>query len=88
MLEKTLNQSQTERRILHLAHKQTLNNAMILHDFGYKTRTRNIRTAINKLLELNLITYTIPDKPRSNKQQYNITQKGKDVIKSNDKTEL
>jgi len=71
--------SQTELRILKLLADQPLGLGKILADFGYSAVTRNVRNAINKLLKAELITYTIPDKPRSKYQKYAITQKIKDI---------
>jgi ATP-dependent DNA helicase RecG len=65
-----------------LAEEESISRAKILAYFGYKVVTRNIRSAINKLLQLELIAYTIPDKPRSKAQKYRITQKGKVILKS------
>ncbi|MHB1948929.1 MAG: Fic family protein [Gammaproteobacteria bacterium] len=41
---------------------------------------QEILTALRTLLEKNLIGYTIPDKPRSKRQQYRITSLGKNII--------
>jgi ATP-dependent DNA helicase RecG len=75
------NLSETAIRILKLVEAHPVDRDVILSEFGYSTRTRNIRNAINKLLELKLIIYTIPDKARSKKQQYRITEQGKEVLK-------
>ncbi len=74
-----LNLSQTELKILSLVQNAPIGLANILETFGYKVITRNIRTALTKLLKLELIAYTIPDKPRSNKQRYKITALGKTI---------
>ena len=72
--------SQTEVRLLNLIKNQPVNSAQILKDFGYKVITRNIREALNRLLKQNLAAYTIPDKPRSKRQQYKITSQGKRIL--------
>lgn len=75
--------SQTELRILKLLANQPLGLSKILADFGYSTVTRNIRNAINKLLGIGLISYTLPNKPRSKNQQYKITESGEIILSDN-----
>jgi len=75
--------TQAELRILKLLSDQPLGLNKILVDFGYATVTGNIRNAINKLLKMGLISYTLPNKPRSKNQQYKITDKGKSYDQSN-----
>ena len=69
--------SEIQFKILDLLLKQPANLTIILAELGYSGRARNVREALNYLLEQNLIAYTIPDKPRSKKQQYKITDQGK-----------
>jgi ATP-dependent DNA helicase RecG len=78
-----MNLSQTEIKILNLAQGSPISLTHILEAFGYKVVTRNIRNALHKLLKLNLIAYTIPDKPRSKKQQYKLTLQGKSLSARN-----
>lgn len=80
-----LDLSQTELKILSLVQEAPVGLAGILEVFGYKVVTRNIRTALSKLLTLQLVAYTIPDKPRSKKQQYKITWLGKTTLTMKDK---
>lgn len=68
--------SQTEQKILQVINNQQSSLSKILTNFGYKVITRNIREALTRLLNLELIAYTIPEKPRSKHQKYKITQKG------------
>lgn len=74
--------TQTEILILELVHKQPTTRDQILSHFGYTARTRNMRSALNNLLNEKLISYTIPDKPRSKRQQYKITPQGISILKS------
>lgn len=73
--------SQAELKILSLIRDAPASLAHILEAFGYKVVTGNIRNALHNLLKLKLISYTIPDKPRSKKQQYKITLQGKSFAK-------
>ncbi|WP_456325449.1 ATP-binding protein [Desulfonauticus submarinus] len=45
-------------------------------------RTRFKKAFINPLIEQDLINYTIPDKPKSPKQKYVITEKGKKLLEN------
>lgn len=73
--------SETALSILKLLQEQPANLATILSHLGYSSRARNIRGALNQLIELGLIAYMIADKPRSKKQQYKITEMGKTFLK-------
>lgn len=54
---------------------------IILERFGWKHRTKFRDKFINPLLKLELLSMTIPDKPRSKSQQYVITEKGHNILK-------
>lgn len=47
---------------------------------GLKNRTRFRDQVVAPLLEAGLLEMTIPDKPRSSKQQYRITEVGRAVL--------
>lgn len=72
---------QTELKILNIVQDAPMSLTRILEVFGYEVVTGNIRNALHKLLKLQLIAYTIPDKPRSKKQQYQITFRGKKFLR-------
>ncbi len=72
--------SQTESNILNFIDIKSVTSRQIGIHFGYKVVTRNIKDALRRLLERNLIAYTIPDKPRSKLQQYKITPQGKSIL--------
>lgn len=55
----------------------------ILKKLGYSSRNRNVRTALKQLVEQRLVVYTIPDKPKSKKQAYEITPEGVACLASN-----
>jgi hypothetical protein len=48
---------------------------------GHKTLSGNVKRSLNRLKELNAIAYTIPEKPRSQKQKYVITDIGETLLK-------
>ena len=50
--------------------------------FDRKNRTKFKKTFINPLLEENLLSITIPGKPKSSKQAYITTSKGKQILES------
>ncbi|MFW5639734.1 MAG: Fic family protein [Thermodesulfobacteriota bacterium] len=47
---------------------------------GRSDRTKFRHQVLNPLLEMDLIEMTIPDKPRSSKQKYRLTNKGRQVL--------
>jgi ATP-dependent DNA helicase RecG len=49
---------------------------------GRSDRTKFRRHVLNPLMEVKLIGMTIPDKPRSSKQKYRLTEKGRCFLSS------
>jgi len=47
---------------------------------GRSDRTKFRHQVLNPLLEEGLIEMTIPDKPRSSKQRYRLTEKGRKFL--------
>jgi len=47
---------------------------------GYSSRTGNFKRSIDRLLTYRLIQMTTPDKPRSSRQKYRLTEKGKHLL--------
>jgi ATP-dependent DNA helicase RecG len=47
---------------------------------GRTNRTKFRDQVLNPLLEAGLVEMTIPDKPRSSKQKYRLTEKGRQVL--------
>ncbi len=69
--------SSIEIKILNeLSKNETLSKTEILNVLNFAKHTKTTKTAFNKLLEQNLIQYTLPNKPQSKKQRYQITNKG------------
>lgn len=53
-----------------------------LEDISYKQLRRKY---LEKLLEMKVISMTIPDKPRSKNQKYIVTELGRDLLKKTTK---
>ena len=56
--------------------------AALMAAFGRSSRTKFRDQVLNPLIEAGLIEMTIPDKPRSSKQEYRLTQKGRALLGS------
>jgi ATP-dependent DNA helicase RecG len=69
--------SETEQRILNVVNDGPRKSSEIAAELGYSTRTRNVRSALKKLLEGGLLELTVPDKPNSRNQKMRITDKGR-----------
>jgi ATP-dependent DNA helicase RecG len=64
------------KEILNFCQKpQAISDIMETVSWSNRTKFRN--KYINLFLDLELIQMTIPDKPKSSKQKYQITQKGR-----------
>jgi hypothetical protein len=47
---------------------------------GYATQTGNFKRSLEKLSVIGFIEMTIPDKPRSSKKKYRLTNAGKQFL--------
>jgi ATP-dependent DNA helicase RecG len=56
--------------------------AALMAAFGRSNRTKFRDQVLNPLIEAGSIEMTIPDKPRSSKQEYRLTQKGRALLGS------
>ena len=73
------------KRMLELLARQgPMGNAEIRDAFGLKSRRRLRETYIAPALAQDLIEMTIPDKPRSSKQKYRLTDSGRQLLDSFD----
>ena len=82
LVEALVELTETEQRILSALKKQTLGSKELLTLLGYGQKTGNYKAAMNKLSALNLIEYTLPDKPNSRLQKYRLTSKGRAALSS------
>ena len=68
--------SKTELNVLILCKEENLSKREILEKLGNKSLSGNIKKSFQKLIEKRLLEYTIPEKPNSKNQKYQITDKG------------
>ena len=61
--------------------RENIGIQILIEKTGQTNRTRFRNSIINPLIEAGLIEMTIPDKPRSSKQKYRLTGKGRAVVK-------
>ncbi len=53
---------------------------VLMNNFNWKDRTKFKKKFINPMLEMELLSMTIPDKPNSRFQKYRTTEKGKQLL--------
>ena len=75
--------SRHQVKILELCVKAASFTELMVH-FDRKDRTKFRRAYIRPLLDDGMIVMTIPNKPRSRKQKYITTDKGKKVLRGDD----
>ncbi|MDW7694043.1 hypothetical protein R9C00_04760 [Flammeovirgaceae bacterium SG7u.111] len=64
-------------KVLQVLESSAYSTQEISTAFGQKSISGQLYSVINKLRENGLIEWTIPSKPKSSKQKYRVTQKGK-----------
>ncbi|NJM00334.1 MAG: transcriptional regulator [Synechococcaceae cyanobacterium SM2_3_2] len=72
--------TQTESQILTLLRSEPTSRKQVADVLGYEGRSGNMLKAIERLMSLGLIEWTIPDKPRSRNQKLRITANGQQLI--------
>ncbi|MBN2742441.1 MAG: putative DNA binding domain-containing protein [Marinilabiliaceae bacterium] len=76
VLQQELHQESLYSKVLSFLSTGTLSTQDISTVLGQKTISGQLYHIINKLREDGLIEWTIPDKPKSSKQRYQLTNKG------------
>lgn len=72
--------TETEIKIIQ-ACKEEMSTTQLLEILGYTSRTGNFKNALARLIEVELIQMTIPEKPRSKSQKYIISEKWIELLK-------
>lgn len=67
----------TELTILTTCEANPSTGKDLLAATGYSQRTGNFKRAMERLLSLNLLAFTLPEKPNSRLQKYKLTPQGK-----------
>lgn len=78
-LETRLGSMLTAKVILFL-QKAELGRAEIASELGHKRVSGELNKQIKRLLEMELIERTLPEKPTSRLQKYRLTEKGRSVL--------
>ncbi len=68
--------------IKNLAQKGASSITVLMDWVGESNRTRFRKKYLNSLMEENLVEFTIPEKPTSSKQKYQISERGEKLFKS------
>ncbi len=74
-----------EKAMLYSCKSGPRSSRELLETAGYSKRTGNFKASLSKLLAAGLIKMTIPEKPRSTKQRYDITPAGIAVLSKYEK---
>ena len=70
----------TELTILTTCEANPSTGKDLLAATGYSQRTGNFKRAMERLLSLNLLAFTLPEKPNSRLQKYKLTAQGRRLI--------
>lgn len=69
-------------QVLGLLQETPLSKSAIAKGLGKNKPTRYLNDLMKKLLQLNYVEYTVPEKPNSRLQKYRLITKGKEVLKT------
>jgi ATP-dependent DNA helicase RecG len=70
-------EAQVDFQILAACANAPLSSAEISTALGHKQLSGNLRKALPRLRQAELLEFTVPDKPKSRLQKYRITSKGR-----------
>ena len=79
-----LNLTPTAQKILEICIGEQLSASEIAGKLKVQASSGGFRKAISQLLKEGLITYTLPDTPRSRLQKYTLTNKGEQYFGKED----
>jgi ATP-dependent DNA helicase RecG len=69
--------SETERRVLLALRSGEKSTPDLLEALGAKTLSGGLKKALDRIMGLGLVEFTIPEKPRSKNQKRRLTAQGK-----------
>ena len=72
--------SDMERRILDACGDGPRGASQILEILGYRSRSRNFRKSLNRLLDSRILERTLENAPRSRNQKYRLTKLGEKLL--------
>jgi ATP-dependent DNA helicase RecG len=72
-------EAQSERILIILSRSEA-SASELLSELGLKSKTGYLKRGIKRLMDENLMEYTIPDKPQSRLQKYRLTDKGRQLV--------
>lgn len=81
-MEEQINLSDNEIKILTICAERPHSSNEILEKLGYKARPGSYKKSLKKLLDLNILIQTLPDKPRSPNQKYRTKDEIVKIIKN------
>ncbi len=73
--------TETESFVLQALRSGPLSKPDLLPRVGLKTLSGGLKKALDRLAEVGLVEFTIPEKPRSKKQKRRLTSRGERVAR-------
>lgn len=68
-------------KVMLLLAQEEMGKALLAGELGHKTVSGELNKQVKRLLEMNLIEMTIPEKPNSSKQKYRLSEAGKELLR-------
>jgi len=72
--------AQVDHQILTACAEKPMSSAEIVAALGHRQLSGNLRKALPRLRQAGLLTFTVPDHPKSRLQKYQLTDKGRQWI--------